>query len=75
VVQVYLELVQPVLSGPRLVTGSDLMREFRLNPGPFIGELLEGIDDARVEGKVQDREQALGWAKEYMERAGYGDPG
>ncbi len=44
---------------PRLVTGTDLRREFHLAPGPLIGHLLEKIREAQVEGKVTTREEAL----------------
>ncbi len=44
---------------PRLVTGYDLMREFDLQPGTRIGELLDAIADGQEAGRVRTREQAL----------------
>ncbi len=43
----------------RLVTGSDLIELFGLEPGPLFRELLEAVEEARVEGRVTDRKQAL----------------
>lgn len=42
-----------------LVSGRDLLREFDLEPGPRIGELLEAVREAQVAGEVQSREEAL----------------
>jgi hypothetical protein len=44
---------------PPLVDGHDLMREFGLEPGPQIGELLEAVREAQVAGEVGDRTEAL----------------
>ena len=43
----------------RLITGVDVMRELSLPPGPRIGEILEAVSVAQVEGKVTDRAEAL----------------
>jgi hypothetical protein len=44
---------------PPLVDGHDLLREFGLEPGPQIGELLEAVREAQVAGEVGDRNEAL----------------
>jgi poly(A) polymerase len=44
---------------PRPVTGHDLMETFGLQPGPLLGELLAGVDEARATGAVVTREDAL----------------
>jgi putative nucleotidyltransferase with HDIG domain len=44
---------------PPLVSGSDLLFEFELQPGPRIGELLEAIREAQVTGEISTREEAL----------------
>ena len=43
----------------RLVTGQDVMKLLSLPPGPKIGEILEAVALAQVEGKVRDRAGAL----------------
>ena len=42
-----------------LVTGNDLMRSLSLPPSRQIGQLLTEIQVARVEGKIQTKEEAL----------------
>jgi putative nucleotidyltransferase with HDIG domain len=47
----------------KVVNGHDLMRAFKIKPGPKIGRLLEAIQDAQAEGKVSTKEEALRFAK------------
>jgi poly(A) polymerase len=61
--QVHREELQPVESAPRLVTGDDLIQELGLTPGPVFREILEAIEEARVEGEVSDRESALAYIR------------
>ena len=51
-----LEEIRP----PRLLTGRDLI-EMGFEPGPNMGEILRGLEEAQLEGVVTDREQALRW--------------
>jgi poly(A) polymerase len=51
--------VQP----PRLVTGDDL-RELGLPPGPVYREILRAVEDAQLEGRLANREDALIFAKQ-----------
>ncbi len=55
----YYERHQKVISPPKLISGHDLMDEFGLEEGPRIGELLEAVREAQVEGEVRTREEAL----------------
>jgi len=43
---------------PRYVTGDDV-RALGVAPGPRVGAILRAVDDARLEGRVRTREQAL----------------
>ncbi len=52
---------------PRLVDGNDLQQELGLAPGPVIGRLIEAIREAQAEQLVQDREQALAFAREWVQ--------
>jgi tRNA nucleotidyltransferase/poly(A) polymerase len=49
-----------------LIDGHDLLREFKLEPGPRIGELLEAVREAQVTGQIQTREQALALVQELL---------
>ncbi len=51
--------VQP----PRLVTGDDL-RDFGLPPGPLYAQILRAVEDAQLEGRLANREEALTLARE-----------
>jgi poly(A) polymerase len=47
---------------PRLVTGDDL-RGMGLQPGPRFKEILLAVEEAQLEGRLQDRESALRFAR------------
>jgi tRNA nucleotidyltransferase/poly(A) polymerase len=49
------EMVRPT----PLLTGDDLIRDFRLSPGPQIGELLDALREAQAAGEVSSREEAV----------------
>ena len=52
--------VQPV----RLITGRDIMDALSLPPSPKIGDILEAVAVAQVEGKVTTKEEALAFIKQ-----------
>ena len=54
--------LQPRLREPPLVTGRDLVERFGLREGPLIGDILREVEDARLEGRLHDRESALEYA-------------
>ena len=51
--------VQPT----RLITGRDVMDALSLPPSPKIGEILEAVSVAQVEGKIASRQEALDFLK------------
>lgn len=52
----------------RLINGHDLMKALRIKPGPQIGKLLDAVQDAQAEGKVQTKEEALRFAKQRIKK-------
>jgi hypothetical protein len=44
-----------------------LMEALHLSQGPVIGQLLEAIREAQACGEVHTREQALAFARNYLE--------
>lgn len=60
------EKVIPVLSGPKLLTGHDLIDTLGISPGPDFKEILEALDLAVIEGTVSDREGALDWVRGFI---------
>lgn len=74
----YLEHIHRLLEGyfdrydtevapPALVTGRDLLHHLRLEPGPLLGELLEKITEAQIEGHITNKEEALDWARRLLD--------
>jgi tRNA nucleotidyltransferase/poly(A) polymerase len=59
----YWNQTEKVVSPPRLISGKDLISEFELKPGPTIGKLLEAVQEAQAAGEVDNREEALAFAK------------
>ena len=74
--KIYDENIAPVLHGPRLLTGKDLIEECKLTPGPLFSEIMDELEMARVEGEVVDRKTAFAWVNEFVqERNRRGKPG
>jgi hypothetical protein len=42
------------------------MKELSLSPGPSVGKILEAIREAQAVGQVNNREEALKLAREYL---------
>ena len=64
------EKVLPVLSGPKLLTGHDLVDTLGIAPGPAFREILEALDMAVMEGQVTEREGALEWVRSFLAEKG-----
>jgi len=62
------ELLQEALDrvlrpAPALLTGSDIMRLLDLGPGPRVGELINGIEEARADGLLTSAAEAEAWLR------------
>ncbi len=62
----YWEKREETIAPPRLLDGNDLMRELNLEPGRIVGRLLEAIREDQATGRIETREQALGFAREQL---------
>jgi len=60
------EKVIPVLSGPKLLPGHDLIDTLGIAPGPEFKRILAALDLAVIEGAVSDRTGAFEWVKRFM---------
>jgi tRNA nucleotidyltransferase/poly(A) polymerase len=65
--QNYWEKPEETVAPPRLVDGNDLMGELGLQPGRIIGQLLEAIREAQATGEISSREQALAFARNWLD--------
>lgn len=45
--------------GARIITGYDLMRQFKLKPSPLIGRMLKELDESLAIGKIRTKREAL----------------
>ena len=55
-----------VVAPPKLIDGDDLMNTFGLEPGPYIGELLEMVREAQASGALKTREEALSYVRKRL---------
>jgi tRNA nucleotidyltransferase/poly(A) polymerase len=62
----YFEKREETVSPPRLVDGNDMIKEFHLEPGRIIGEVLEAVREAQAMGLVRTREQAIQFARNWL---------
>jgi tRNA nucleotidyltransferase/poly(A) polymerase len=62
----YWERPEETIAPPRLLDGNDLMRELTLEPGRFVGQLLEEIREGQAIGKIETRDQAIEFAREWL---------
>ncbi len=63
-------IIEPVLTGPRLLAGNDLIEIFHLEPGPAFSAILNELEIARVEGMVHDRQDAIDWVSNFLKKDG-----
>ena len=54
-----------------LLRGNDIIQEFNLKPGPYLGFLLKEVFDLQVQGIVQSREEALAKVQKIMHQKPY----
>ena len=68
--RLYAEDLRPRMQAPPLLTGRDVIDRFDLEPGPLIGDILRKVDEARLEGRLTDREGALEFAAVLLKEKG-----
>jgi len=55
-----------VVTPKRLINGNEIIKRFKLSPGPKIGELLEQLTEAQAEGKIKTKNQAFQFIRELL---------
>ncbi len=73
IIHLYHQEVLPRVNNPRVITGDDLMMEFAIRPSPLIGEILNNVDQAVLEGRISSRQEALSLVRKILsdKRIGY----
>jgi poly(A) polymerase len=67
------EKPEETVAPPRLLTGTDLLSEFTLTPGPQIGALLEAVREAQAMGLIINRAQALEFVRQRLNETAQGE--
>jgi tRNA nucleotidyltransferase/poly(A) polymerase len=49
-----------------LLNGNEIMKEFNLQPGPKIGELLVGLREEQLLGRIKTKDEAIEFLKKYL---------
>ena len=57
----------PLIPNP-LLTGHDLIRDFKIAPGPEIGKILRAVQTEQLEGRLSDKEAASEFVKETLSK-------
>ncbi|MGA2367845.1 MAG: HD domain-containing protein [Dehalococcoidia bacterium] len=52
----------------RLISGTDLMQEFKLSPGKTIGKMLIMVREAQAAGEIRTKEEALKYIRKEFDR-------
>lgn len=50
---------------PKLLTGEEVMKALNLSPGPRVGEIIEALSHAQLEGEVKNKRQALSFLSRF----------
>ncbi len=58
--------VEPVRSGPPLLTGQDLIDELDLEPGPLFKKILDAVEEAHMVEQTMSRKKALELARSFQ---------
>ena len=48
-----------IITPPKLIDGNDILKEFDLQPGKTIGDLLERVVEAQVNGEINTKGEAI----------------
>ncbi len=50
-----------------MLNGNEIMSELNIPPGPFVGRLMDSLNEEQAAGGVKNRQQALSWIKKEYE--------
>jgi len=66
--QEYFNRFNAIKEAPRLINGHDLIQEFGLTPSPVFTSILKQVEEARVAGEINSRDQALELAGQLLDK-------
>lgn len=63
----YFTAYVPVKKEKRVLTGNDLIREFDMKPSPYFRTILDRVEESRLSGQIQSRNEALSMVRHILE--------
>ncbi len=55
-----------IVKPKRLVNGNEIMKRFKLSPGPKIGKILEALSEVQAEEKIKTKKEAFKFVQELL---------
>ena len=62
----YFDEKQKIVLPPKLLDGKEVMSLLNIMPSPLVGDILERLTLAQVEGKISDKQSAQNWLLKYI---------
>ena len=60
---------KPKIKEPPLITGRDLINEFKLTPSPLFKSILNLVEEDKISNKINSRDEALSLVRDYLNSA------
>ena len=61
----YLEIKDSLKPLPKLIDGNDVMKILNIKQSPLLGEILDGIKEAQINGDIVTKDDAIKFVKNY----------
>ncbi len=61
----YLKVRASLQPLPKLLTGNDVMRELNIKPSPKLGEIMNALHEAQINGDVMSKDDALNFIRNF----------
>jgi poly(A) polymerase len=74
VISAYLRQHDTVIAPAPLLSGSDLLQGFQLEPGPQIGQILQSLREEQAAGTVSTQEEARAFVREGLQANAFRTP-
>lgn len=66
-IEEYFTTFVPVKKKNRILNGNDLIHEFRMDPSPYFKTILDQVEESRLTGQIQSRDDALDMVRHILE--------
>lgn len=66
----YFSDLKPKMGAPRLMTGHDLIKHLNLTPSKLFGRLLQKVEEARLNGEIRTKKEAIELVARLLELEG-----